>query len=235
MTSASGRRCRIATATTVAAFAGLGLAAGYQLGQLRLRRQLAAERHRATHDPLTGLLDRAGLADAWPRHVATHAAVGLLDLDGFKAVNDQHGHAAGDELLVAIAARLRRAVPEGLVARLGGDEFAVVVTSTDPAAAARRAAAMVAQPVTLSSGTTVTVTTSVGLTWASGHLSTALLQADAAMYRAKGHGHGRVALYDPRRDDRPLTASDPRPAVRLRDRDQVPPAPDRLPQFVRAA
>src|SRR5690606_29790705 len=99
---------RPATATTaIAAMAALAATAGYLVGHARLHRALATERHRATHDPLTGLLNRAGLHDAWSGLAPAPAGVALLDLDGFRPVNDTHGHAAGDHLLVTIAGRLR--------------------------------------------------------------------------------------------------------------------------------
>src|SRR5262249_10937658 len=93
-------------------------------------------RHQALHDALTGLPDRRLFprrADGPPARAAEEGAepvVLFLDLDGFKAINDDLGHAAGDELLVAFAERLRSSVrPEELPARLGGDEFAVLLES----------------------------------------------------------------------------------------------------------
>ena len=89
----------------------------------RLRRQVQ-------QDALTGLLNRRGLVDRLTGHLETGraVAVGFLDLDGFKAVNDTHGHAAGDAVLRAVAARLRRCLrPGDDVARLGGDEFVVLL------------------------------------------------------------------------------------------------------------
>ncbi|NEK70993.1 MAG: GGDEF domain-containing protein, partial [Xanthomonas perforans] len=83
---------------------------------------------RATHDDLTGLLNRAGFLQAAESrlHSGTLSLL-LLDLDGFKFVNDVYGHKAGDRVLVEVARRLRDALPEnGLAARLGGDEFAVL-------------------------------------------------------------------------------------------------------------
>lgn len=202
----------------IAAPAGLAAAGTAVAGLLAvrlaaLRDQLTAARRAATHDPLTGLLNRAGLAAAWSQ-LADRSAVLLLDLDGFKPVNDQHGHGVGDQVLTEVATRLRYQVP-GAVARLGGDEFAAITTSDDPCQVARRLAAAIARPVTLPDGTTVTVTASVGVALDhGGDLVAALGCADAAMYRAKNTGH-TVAVYHPRRDDRP--ASEPRPAVRVRD------------------
>jgi diguanylate cyclase (GGDEF)-like protein/PAS domain S-box-containing protein len=89
-------------------------------------------RHRADHDPLTGLLNRSSfrrIAEELDRTAAT--CLSMLDLDGFKHVNDEHGHHAGDALLMQVATDLREGLPaDSLVARLGGDEF-VVVTNGD--------------------------------------------------------------------------------------------------------
>lgn len=92
--------------------------------------------HKVLHDPLTGLANRVGLLDQIGRAIAKPwrstervvVVVVVIDLDGFKAINDSFGHAVGDELLVEVGRRLRRAVREDdTVARLGGDEFALVV------------------------------------------------------------------------------------------------------------
>ena len=109
---------------------------------LRQRAALERElRHRATHDPLTGLANRAVLLDRLDRILADpgHHRSGtltIIDLDGFKDVNDTLGHAAGDEVLLQVAARLRAAIAkDDLVARFGGDEFALLCASgADPGA-----------------------------------------------------------------------------------------------------
>ena len=119
---------------------------GEHLDRLRLTAELE---RRALTDPLTGLANRAafsaaltsmtedGTADPW--------AVVLIDLDGFKTVNDTQGHDAGDELLVEIGALLHQLVPATrVVARLGGDEFAVITQWTDAAQLAQRIEAGVA-------------------------------------------------------------------------------------------
>jgi diguanylate cyclase (GGDEF)-like protein len=152
--------------------------------------------HRARHDSLTGLLNRAGFAKRM--HTLLDCAqdcAGLLfiDLDGFKQVNDAHGHDVGDELLRQAARRLsslfRR---DDDVARLGGDEFAVVLDGVtgarEVAAAAGRVREAFEPPFQIGNAITVTVTASVGeAVWPDGGATVdALVQsADAAMYRNK--------------------------------------------------
>lgn len=187
-------------------------------------RRLAAAHHAATHDQLTGLANRTGLASAWGQLTGGPwaPAVLVIDLDGFKPVNDTHGHEAGDLVLVEVASRLRAMVGSGgVVARLGGDEFAVVAVDPDPARLASRLARAVAAPVTLPDGVSVAVSASIGVTVAGSDLASALACADAAMYRAKTTG-GRVAVYHPCVDDRPTPTGDPRPVVRVRDLDLAP-------------
>ncbi|MFD5512799.1 GGDEF domain-containing protein [Streptomyces sp. NPDC127051] len=158
-------------------------------GGILLRRLATARR-----DPLTGLHTRAGWTARAEHLVARHpgALVLLVDLDDFKAVNDTHGHAAGDAVLTATARRLSTwCGRHGIAARLGGDEFAAIVT--DPAGArglpALRAA--LAQPVT-HNGCTVLVSASVGHCHRADlpvpTLTDALSAADSSMYAAKGHG-----------------------------------------------
>jgi diguanylate cyclase (GGDEF)-like protein/PAS domain S-box-containing protein len=169
----------------------------------------AEVRHRALHDPLTGLPNRALALDrlegALARRRRDGRAVGVLlaDLDQFKLVNDSLGHAAGDELLVTLAPRLNDAVrPSDTVARLGGDEFLVVCEQLDGAHEAIRVAERVAQainqPIVLAEGEHF-VTASIGIAAAesAGVLPEDLLRdADAAMYRAKERGRGRYELFD---------------------------------------
>jgi diguanylate cyclase (GGDEF)-like protein len=176
--------------------------------------QLAALRRAAVRDHLTGLANRAGLAEAWHQLAAARPWVAVVDLDGFKPVNDIHGHAAGDVVLAVVAARLARV--HGVAARLGGDEFAALLLDLDPDTAARRLAESIAIPVWLPSGVAVAVTASIGLTPTCGDLAAALADADAAMYRAKATGCG-VAVFDPIRDDHTAPAADPRPAIRVRE------------------
>ncbi|MEN3308368.1 MAG: diguanylate cyclase [Micromonosporaceae bacterium] len=161
----------------------------------RLRRQLQAAHHAASHDPLTGLPNRRAFYDlggALIGDLTRHPlAAAVIDLDDFKDVNDEYGHAAGDEVLVTVAARLVTCAGDNLVARLGGDEFAglLCVPATDRATLdrmARALAVIVAEPMWVA-GAMVAVTASVGLVPVHplGHLAEALGRADVAMYQAK--------------------------------------------------
>jgi diguanylate cyclase (GGDEF)-like protein len=159
-----------------------------------LRRQALLREHEALHDALTGLPNRAAFLAAVDRLLAddARATVVLLDLDGFKAVNDTLGHAAGDALLTEVAVRLRAGLRPGeVVARLGGDEFALLLGSApDPAALQGRldgVSRALCAPVELE-GTCVSVGASVGTAEAPAHGSSVdrlMRTADEAMYRCK--------------------------------------------------
>lgn len=168
--------------------------------------ELAEARRDADHDPLTGLLNRAGFVKAWAARPepAGERLLALVDVDNFKAVNDRYGHAVGDMVLVAVARSLG-GLPMPMAARLGGDEFVALVNSVGWLPARVGA--------TLPGGATVSVELSIGLTPAVGDLSTALARADAAMYRAKNAGT-HTEVYGAYRDDRPI---EERPRLRLRD------------------
>jgi len=164
--------------------------------------------HQATHDDLTGLANRAQVLQRVDFALARGrsgqaAALALLviDLDGFKDVNDAFGHAVGDELLQAVADRLREMVGgSATVGRLGGDEFGIVVDggpTGDPEQLARSVLGAVAQPIRLPSVPgPVSLTASIGV--ASGLRTSAadlLRDADIALYEAKSGGKNRFAVF----------------------------------------
>jgi diguanylate cyclase (GGDEF)-like protein len=163
---------------------------GRQVEELEeARRQL---HHQATHDALTGLPNREHLEAYGADLAGRPIAVLLLDLNGFKQVNDVRGHAAGDAVLRAVSARLGTALrPADLVARLGGDEFVVVLPDADRAEAdglADRLRAEIRRPIDLPEGP-VAVGVSIGVACRTAGedttLSTLASTADAAMYREK--------------------------------------------------
>lgn len=165
----------------------------------QLERQLI---HQAEHDALTGLANRRRFAEqAAVRAGRPGTGVIFLDLDGFKDINDEHGHAAGDELLRIVAARLEGALRGGaLLARLGGDEFAVLLDETDQRSAevvADRLVAAIAEPIGLG-GTVgqVRVGASVGVAIASADDPAGrdlVHDADIAMYAVKRRGSDQSA------------------------------------------
>ena len=161
----------------------------------RLKRALDLAEQRADHDSLTGLLNRRGFEEALVRTLAacrryrTDAALVYIDLDGFKAVNDQFGHAAGDEALKAVAGALSAGVRESdIVARLGGDEFALVLNRADHAAAAAKAEALVKAVEATPAGPGGPVRLSFGVRAYEPGMTAAqmLAEADAAMFLRKG-------------------------------------------------
>ncbi|MDQ6672792.1 MAG: EAL domain-containing protein [Chloroflexota bacterium] len=164
--------------------------------------------HQAGHDALTGLPNRTLLHETLERACQLahrdNVAVALLflDLDDFKTVNDSLGHAAGDELLVAAAARILSCLrPGDLAARLGGDEFAIVLVGSADVHAARLVATRITEalrePFTVGTAELV-LGASVGIAFASPATSgpdELLRNADAAMYAAKAQGKGRSAIF----------------------------------------
>jgi diguanylate cyclase (GGDEF)-like protein/PAS domain S-box-containing protein len=197
--------------TTIIRFAHLftpGVGAGFVgtiediTDRLAFEAQLA---HQASHDPLTGLPNRTLLAE----YVADRFTPGtsrlaclFLDLDNFKVVNDSLGHAAGDELLVEVATRLRATVrPGDLVARFGGDEFVVVCEGVAEDAAvtlAQRIGDALSRPVRLG-GVDVRPGASVGVTVQAAEHTEAqelIRDCDIAMYQAKAGGKNRITVLD---------------------------------------
>ena len=159
----------------------------------------------ASNDTLTGLPTRVGLAKYLDRAIKDvdrrPASLLVIDLDGFKAINDAYGHPVGDELLIKIARRITASVQQGdLVARLGGDEFAITLEACPASSAitvAQRIIDAVAGPVGLSKGN-VAVTASVGIFEIAecDSADDAIRNADMAMYQAKLTGKNRLAIYE---------------------------------------
>lgn len=163
------------------------------------KRSLDLERMAST-DHLTGIANRARFEAslqaelARARRTGTPVSLICLDLNGFKEVNDTHGHSAGDEVLVEVTRRIQQLVREGdTFARLGGDEFAIVIQNARDNAVQSllsRIAPTVAKPIQLSGGNRVQVTTSVGVaTTVEEDLSgdNLLARADADLYRDKNN------------------------------------------------
>jgi diguanylate cyclase (GGDEF)-like protein len=182
---------------------GVGDQAATALQNARL---LTTVRHQATHDALTGLPNRVLFSQRLDAELAGTAAgeslaVLFCDLDGFKQVNDTHGHAAGDELLRQVAARLGAVVrPQDTVGRLSGDEFALVLPGladpTDAADVVDRVRGCFAEPFRLE-GRQVPVTCSVGVAVTDrtvGSAEALMRAADAEMYRVKRSTDRRVRV-----------------------------------------
>ncbi len=214
----------LSAASMTAAQTLADVAAAYLLNaEARAELRASADRSRETslHDALTGLpnrvlfLERLDHAVLRARRSGTTAAVLYVDLDRFKAVNDQHGHGVGDELLVAVAERLTAVLrPGDTLARLSGDEFVVLCEDLDAEATVARIAtrigAAVSAPFVLSARK-VEITASVGIAFSGrgDQLSERLLEdADAAMYQAKRKGGARQQIMDLRERDRGAQLAD---------------------------
>lgn len=166
----------------------------------------AALTRQALHDPLTDLANRALLRDRLEHSIARQArkpeplALLLLDLDGFKLVNDSLGHAAGDEVLTTLANRFRACLrADDTIARLGGDEFAVVLENTsehDAIGIADQILSEIRRPI-LVQGRSISSDASVGIMISTGGDSpeSLLRNADLAMYAAKDSGQGNVEVF----------------------------------------
>ena len=166
-------------------------------------------KHQAFHDPLTGLANRALFVDRVEHALARgerdgmRVAVLFVDLDDFKTINDSLGHNGGDEVLVAVAGRLRECFrPGDTFARFGGDEFAILVEDTslsNATSVAYRIVDALGEPFSIG-GREVMIHASVGIEFAEaqGTRTDELLRnADVAMYVAKGKGKARYQLFEP--------------------------------------
>lgn len=182
--------------------------AAYKLNQM-LVATMRAERENefhARHDMLTGLSNRSGLAKALEARFAEpgqgrQLALIYIDLDGFKAVNDGHGHMAGDRLLQMVADRLRGVLRSGdLVARIGGDEFIVLSELSDPVSLlgfGERLIREISRPYDLEDHNRVNLGASIGVSLAPEHgrdMESLLAIADTALYQAKTSGKSRCVI-----------------------------------------
>jgi len=162
----------------------------------------------ASHDTLTGLLNRRGLHEAAPLCLSKYdragqpAAVFLLDLDHFKAVNDQHGHEAGDQVLQLLADVLRQQLRQSdVICRYGGEEFLVLLPQTSVEQACQIADRLLQQvrqlkPCWLPDGATLSISIGIAAFYCTGaeELGMHLRRADQALYRAKANGRDRIEL-----------------------------------------
>ena len=184
------------------------------------RKFLETLQWQAEHDELTGLPNRFLLSKALDQAIVkaksqpSTAAVGVLDLDGFKQINDRYGHEIGDRLLVAVADRLKHSMRiEDTVARLGGDEFVLILGVLDPrvleSALQRLLAALSA--VYIIDGIGINISASIGVTLYPNdneNADTLLRHADQAMYKAKQSGRNCFHLFDVSKDKMDKSAFD---------------------------
>lgn len=183
----------------------------FQIQDITARKSAERElQHAATHDTLTGLPNRAffmsRLSNSLRRSLSERGhkvSVLFIDLDHFKNVNDRYGHAGGDQLLIALANRLKQCMrPGDTVARLGGDEFTILVegdhAEDDVTAIAERIHEQLGEPFFIGGGTVVS-SASIGILHASESYSTAeemMRDADTAMYSAKRAGKARHEVFN---------------------------------------
>ena len=196
---------------TLASHTAVALENGQLEQSLSSLSQLKEElQHKAYHDALTGLANRAFFAQSVAQRLESTDATGLvpvvlfLDLDDFKIVNDTLGHAAGDELLASVGDRIQAAMRTGdLAARIGGDEFAVLLWDTPEMPVARRVAERLIgafRSGAAQGGAAANAHVSIGVAAGypgSGSADDLLRNADVAMYSAKARGKNRVAFFEP--------------------------------------
>lgn len=189
-------------------FTVAALVAIFEIMNQRLKQERDEERQRlqymATHDGLTGLPNRKFFDEALANTLAmadrsnSRVGIGIMDLNGFKPINDEIGHKAGDTVLQAISSRMHESVRKtDIIARIGGDEFALIVSNIksdqDIATVCEKLLEIVARPVTLDNGQTVSVSGSLGLAIFpddSRDENTLRAMADKTMYHAKHSNKG---------------------------------------------
>jgi two-component system, cell cycle response regulator len=179
---------------------------------VRIRDRALNQLNEAAHtDPLTKLANRRFLSTHLEKPAvpsSSYQAMLLIDLDGFKPINDTHGHAAGDAILVEVARRLRASVrAEDIVVRMGGDEFLLLLNGLGPNPErarektrniAEQLLALIQQPVPFQEKV-IKVSASIGARLLNGIQTSpekAILETDSALFRAKEAGRGRVIFFD---------------------------------------
>jgi diguanylate cyclase (GGDEF)-like protein len=214
----SGELIMLATALQIPMYIYAMRHAAYRLNAM-LVQTMRSEREngrRARHDTLTGLLNRAGLEEVVACRAGTPTGTTLfyIDLDGFKAINDRLGHAAGDQLLVEVSKLMRQVTPAmDVIARMGGDEFIILAEEMDAATAGRTGQRLIdtlSRTSFVLNETAVTVGASVGIAIEMGAQSdfpNLLLEADKALYDAKLKGRS-CAVLAPVKSPRLYLASD---------------------------
>jgi len=202
----SGELIMFATALQIPMYIYAMTHAAYRLNAMLVQTMRSEQENgrRARQDTLTGLLNRAGLEDVITRRehgTNSGATLFYIDLDGFKAINDTLGHAAGDQLLVEVSQLMRQVTPAtDVVARIGGDEFIVLADQMSPDTACQTAQRLIdtlSRKPFLMNDTNVSVSASVGISIRSGRLSdlsALMLEADRALYDAKLTGRSRAVL-----------------------------------------
>jgi diguanylate cyclase (GGDEF)-like protein len=176
-----------------------------EMHALNMQLQALAQQleYRATHDALTGVLNRSAVIELAGKALRTGSTVMIvLDIDYFKRVNDDFGHPAGDAVILGIVSCLRRIVGDaGIIGRVGGEEFTVLLPGTDLAEAVRLAEAMreaisehvFAAPV----NRRITASFGISINARGTAFDTAYAQADSALYRAKRAGRNHVEVATP--------------------------------------